>query len=114
MNRVDLLQQLHYRIIIECNNCDDPITLAGFDAAEQSESLLCRHLSNLCVQSDGSFLCTQKLVGQLLQTWQQSFSMNTIETLKIGSTIQKQLVSSVCLYKMFEGDKEQLINRVKF
>lgn len=109
-----LLKHLYYRIIVECNNSKTPVTLAGFEAAEQTESLLCKHLSNVCLQSDGSFLCTQKLVVQLLQTWQQSFSMHTIETLKLVTDNQQNLVSSVCLYKTIIGDKQQLINKIKF
>ena len=109
-----IFQQLHYKIIVECNNCLTPVILAGFDATEQSETLLCKHLSNACLQSDGSFLTTQKLVYNLLHTWQQSFSMNTIEILKIDNFKQQNLVSSVCLYKTTTGGKDQLINKVSF
>ncbi|MFY7965378.1 MAG: hypothetical protein ACOVO1_10805 [Chitinophagaceae bacterium] len=114
MNVSNLSAQLHYKIIVECSNNKLPITLAGFDAEEQTEALLCRHLSNLCLQSDGSFLCTQILVSKLMQQWQQSFSMNATQTLKVSGGSEEQTVQSVCLYKTKPSGIEQLINRIRF
>jgi hypothetical protein len=114
MNATNLSPQLHYRIIVECSNNKLPITLAGFDAEEQTEALLCRHLSNLCLQSDGSFLCTQILVSKLMLQWQQSFSMNATQTLQVASGAEEQTVQSVCLYKTEQSGSEQLINRIRF
>ena len=114
MNTINLTQQPHYKIIAECSNNKLPITLAGFDAEEQTESLLCRHLSNLCLQSDGSFLCTQLLVSKLMMQWQQSFKMNATQTLKVVENSQQQLVQSVCLYKTKTDGQQQLINRIQF
>ncbi len=114
MNIVNFTQQLHYRIIVECSNNNLPITLAGFDAEEQTESLLCRHLSNLCMQSDGSFSCTQSLVSKLMLQWQQSFKMNASQTLNLVGNLQQQLINSVCLYKTKVDGQQQLINRIQF
>jgi hypothetical protein len=105
--------QLQYRIIIECNKETTPVTIAGFLAAEQTESLLCKHLSNLCLQSDGSFLCTQILITNLMLQWTDSFSMNATQTLKNGGCKNDQHIEAVCLYKTFNGS-EKLINKINF
>lgn len=114
MNKIIVQKQLHYSIIIECGNNNLPVILAGFDADEQTESILCRHLSNLCLQSDGSLSCTQLLISKLITQWQQSFKMNATETLKVVGNIQQQIVQSVCLYKTKIDGQQKLINRIKF
>jgi hypothetical protein len=114
MNTINLTHQLQYRIIVECSKGNAPVTIAGFMAEEQTEAMLCRHLSNLCLQSDGSFLCTQLLISKLMLQWQQSFKMNATQTLQLAAGVEEQNVQSVCLYKTKESGTEQLINKIQF
>lgn len=104
----------NYKITIECGKQKESITIAGFLAEEQTEAMLCRHLSNLCLQSDGSFLCTQLLISKLMLQWQQSFKMNATQTLQVAAGVEEQNIESVCLYKTQESGKEQLINKIQF
>lgn len=103
----------NYKITIECGKEQEPITVAGFTTTEETESLLCRHLSNLCIQSDRSFLGTQILVLKLMKQWQQSFTMQAMQTLQVGS-INEGLIGAMCLYKQTNTGKDQLINRISF
>ncbi len=103
----------NYKITIECGKEREPIIVAGFTTTEETEDLLCRHLSNLCIQSDGSFLGTQQLVLKLMKQWQQSFSMKSMQTLKVAS-IKECLIGAMCLYKQTNTGKEQLVNRINF
>lgn len=113
MNTNILSLQSQYTISIECSQTPTMISIAGFCAAEQTENIFCKHLSNLCLQSDGSFLCTQQLIVKLMTQWQQCFNMNATQTLQTASYIAAQNIQSVCLYKMLNG-KEKLINKISF
>ncbi len=104
----------NYRIAIEYAEKHKNVTLAGFTAAEESEDLLCRHLRNLCLQSDGSFFSTQQLVVKLMNQWQQSFSMQAIQILQSISGQERENVASVSLYKQTNSSKERLINKINF
>ncbi|MFY7900442.1 MAG: hypothetical protein ACOVNY_09685, partial [Chitinophagaceae bacterium] len=68
-----------YRITAECNNNASLLTLAGFCADEQTENMLLRHLSNLCVQSDGSLTNTHTLLCKLVTQWQSAFDIPAIQ-----------------------------------
>ena len=114
INAINLTNQPQYRIIVQCKNDKAPVTIAGFLADEQTETVLCRHLSNLCLQSDGSFLCTQLLISKLVLQWQQSFKMNATQTLQVAADIETQNVQSVCLYKTKDSGNEELIIKVLF
>lgn len=104
----------NYRITIECAEKHKDITLAGFTTTEETEDLLCRHLRNVCLQSDGSFLNTQQLVFKLMKQWQQSFSMQAMQMLQSVSTTEQEHVASVCLYKQINSSKERLVNKISF
>jgi len=102
-----------YRITAECNNTASLLTLAGFCADEQTENMLLRHLSNLCVQSDGSLINTHSLLCKLVSQWQAAFDIPAIQLLtSISGNDTAEKLKSVCLYKTKTGETEKLINRI--
>ncbi|MCX6208997.1 MAG: hypothetical protein NTZ59_05710 [Bacteroidetes bacterium] len=114
MNVSNFYTMPNYKITIECGQEHKPITVAGFTTTEETEALLCRHLRNLCIQSDRSFGGTQQLVLQLMKQWQQSFSMQAMQTLQVAGNLKGVLIASMCLYKQTNTGKEQLVNRISF
>jgi hypothetical protein len=106
-------QHEQYRIVAEYSNNVALLALAGFCAEEQTENLLFKHLQNLCVQSDGSLSNTHFLLNNLLQQWQNSFSIPALQMLNhINGNEVHEKIKSVCLYKTKTGEPEKLINRI--
>jgi hypothetical protein len=102
-----------YRIIAECVIAQTQVALAGFCAEEQAESILFRHLHNLCVQSDGSLNSTHHLLCNMMQQWQSSFDIPAAQMLQyVRSSDAAAQLKSVCLYRTNAGEEEQLINRI--
>ena len=102
-----------YRIVAECSIIKTQIALAGFSADEQTETILLRHLHNLCVQSDGSLTTTHSLVHNMMQQWQTVFNIRAVQLLQyIHYSDNGAFLKSVCLYKTIANTEEKLINRI--
>lgn len=114
MNLFSLATMPNYRITVECVQKPNTITVAGFTTNEESENLLCHHLRNLGVQSDGSFSNTQHLLKKLILEWQNSFCLQSTQMLHSISNIEKEYVACICLYKQENNKNEKLINKVCF
>ncbi len=106
-------QQTEYRIVVECNNQNTKLALAGFCAAERAEATLLRYLHNMCLLSDGSLLKTHGLLCSTLVEWQTSLSIPSAQMLRnvAFEEIHSKLLS-LCLYRTKAGESEQLINRI--
>ncbi|MDE3236262.1 MAG: hypothetical protein KGO81_09935 [Bacteroidota bacterium] len=105
-------EQRQYRILAECRGQTHSVTLAGFSAAEQTESILLRHLQNICILSDGSLSGTQLLLSRMMQQWQNTLNFPQSQVLEhAAASYPSCLLKAVCLYKTID-EEEKLINRI--
>lgn len=89
------------------------IALAGFNADDQNESIMSRHLFNVCKQSNGQFLTTQHLINNVVQQWQNLFCVSAMQLLKTAPFTQQQTIQKINLYKMEYPNSAKLINTFK-
>jgi hypothetical protein len=101
-----------YRIVAECSNQNNQVALAGFCAEEHTESMLFRHLQNVCLQSDGNLNSTHLLLCSMMQQWKSAFNIPASQMLNIIGNSGGEKLTSVCLYRTKNGEAEKLINRI--
>jgi 4-hydroxy-3-methylbut-2-enyl diphosphate reductase IspH len=101
----------NYTIAMQLQASKETIVVAGFNAHEEVEAAIGRHLLNLCKQGDGKFMLTQSLLQKALEQWQDYFNISAMQVLHNASYVQEQNINAVQFCKTKELDKEQLISR---
>lgn len=108
------MAQQQYKISVNLKDNIDTITLVGFSADEESEQIICRHLYNMCKQSDGSFAATKNLLNATVVQWQNYFNVSAMQILQTATHINQQSINKVNLYKLQDFSTEKLINCIQF
>lgn len=100
-----------YNYTIAMQLSKETIVVAGFNAHEEVETAIGRHLLNLCKQGNGKFVLTQNLLQKALEQWQQYFNISAMQVLHNATYIQEQDIKTIQLFKAKDVGKEELISK---
>lgn len=101
----------NYTIAMQLQATKEIIVVAGFDANEEAETAIGRHLLNLCKQGDGKFMLTQNLLQKALEQWQHYFNISATQILQNASYVEEQNIQLIQLYKANDIGKQELISK---